>query len=43
VFNVLATAYVFGLRLIPASLAAMLGFGVYVTDGFLAMQLGTIG
>jgi cytochrome c oxidase subunit 1 len=43
VFNVLATAYVFGLRLTPASLAAMLGFGVYVTDGFLAMQLGTIG
>jgi cytochrome c oxidase subunit 1 len=43
VFNVLATAYVFGLRLTPASLAAMLGFGVYVADGFLAMQLGTIG
>jgi heme/copper-type cytochrome/quinol oxidase subunit 1 len=43
VFNVLATSYAFGLRLTPASLAAMLGFGVYVADGFLAMQLGTIG
>jgi len=43
VFNVLATSYVFGLRLTPASLAAILGFGVYVADGFLAMQLGTIG
>jgi cytochrome c oxidase subunit 1 len=43
VFNVLATSYVFGLRLTPASLAALLGFGVYIADGFLAMQLGTIG
>jgi len=43
VFNVLATSYVFGLRLTPAVLAAMLGFGVYIADGFLAMQLGTIG
>lgn len=43
VFNVLATAYAFGLRLTPASLAAMLGFAVYIVDGFLAMQLGTIG
>jgi cytochrome c oxidase subunit 1 len=43
VFNVLATSYVFGLRLTPASLAALLGFGLYIADGFLAMQLGTIG
>jgi heme/copper-type cytochrome/quinol oxidase subunit 1 len=45
------TVFVWGVVLVllvivglyPASLAAMLGFGVYVTDGFLAMQLGTIG
>lgn len=43
VFNVLATEYAFGLRLTPASLAAMLGFAVYIVDGFLAMQLGMIG
>ncbi|GBC72117.1 Alternative cytochrome c oxidase subunit 1 [Candidatus Calditenuaceae archaeon HR02] len=43
VFNISATAYRKGLRLTPATLAAMLGFTIYVVDGFIAMQLGTIG
>lgn len=43
VFNVSATSYKYGLRLTPTTLAAMLGFAIYVVDGFLAMQLGTIG
>ena len=43
VFNIAATMWVFGFRLTPASLATFLGFLLYVTDGFLAMQLGTIG
>ncbi|MEM2237825.1 MAG: cbb3-type cytochrome c oxidase subunit I [Candidatus Caldarchaeum sp.] len=43
VFNVSATAYRSGIRLTPAVLAALLGFMLYITDGFVAMQLGTIG
>ncbi len=43
VFNILATGWRYGLRIRPASLAVLLGFALYITDGFLAMQLGTIG
>ena len=43
VFNILATGWRYGLKIRPASLAVLLGFSLYVTDGFLAMQLGTIG
>ncbi len=43
VFNILATGWRYGLRIVPASLASLLGFALYITDGFLAMQLGTIG
>jgi cytochrome c oxidase subunit 1 len=43
VFNIAATSYLYGLRLTPATLAAILGFTIYIADGFLAMQLGTIG
>lgn len=43
VFNIAATMWIFGLKLRPASLAVFLGFLLYITDGFLAMQLGTIG
>ncbi|MEM1944576.1 MAG: cbb3-type cytochrome c oxidase subunit I, partial [Nitrososphaerota archaeon] len=43
VFNVSATSYKQGLRLTPVTLAAILGFTIYIVDGFAAMQLGTIG
>lgn len=43
VFNVSATGWRYGLRATPATLAVLSGFALYITDGFLAMQLGTIG
>lgn len=43
VFNVLATIYRYGIRITPASLATLLGFAIYIVDGFFAMQLGTVG
>lgn len=43
IFNVSATAYLKGLVPSPVTLATVLGFALYVVDGLLAMQLGTIG